>query len=80
MKYNHRLHKLFTVQSVPVDRKYITSRLSYYGLGIVYDFSYIGIWEGDKADNVNDSIMFGNQKIPILSQVAWEAYASVACV
>ena len=80
MKYNHRLHKLFTVQSVPVDRKYITSRLSYYGLGIAYDFSYIGICEGDKADNVNDSIMFGNQKIPILSQVAWEAYASVACV
>ena len=78
MKYNHWLHKLFTVQSTPVDRKYITSRLCYYGFGIVYDFSNIGICEGDKADNVNDSIMFGNQKIPILSQVAWEAYPYVA--
>ena len=63
-----------------MDRKYITSGRCYYGLGIVYDFSYIGIREGDKADNDNDSIiMFGNKKIPILRQVAWETYASVVC-
>lgn len=76
MKYNHRLY----TNSAPVDRKYITSGRCYYGLGIVYDFSYIWICEGDKADNVNDSIMFGNQKIPKLRQVVWEAYASVVCV
>ncbi|KAK2565216.1 hypothetical protein P5673_011150 [Acropora cervicornis] len=68
MKYNHRLY----TNSAPVDRKYITSGLCYYGLGIVYDFSYIGICEGDKADNVNDSIMFGSILRSI--QVSGKAY------